>query len=61
MKYTIEVSEEDRQMILLALSDESIDKPGFAWFIGQIADKFPDGRRMLDTFREIRGFPSVEV
>ncbi len=49
MKLTIE--EEDRQMILLALAELSLRRPGWLDALGRVADKF-HGREMFDGFRK---------
>lgn len=51
--YRVKIAEEDRQMILMCLSRETILHPGFGYAIGLIADKFPGGREMLESFRQI--------
>lgn len=49
MNVTIE--EEDRQMILLALAELSLRRPGWLDALGRVADTF-QGREMFDGFRE---------
>lgn len=52
--YKVEIGEEDRQMIMMALADESFQNPGFGYFLGTIAEKFPGGRQMFEEFRKLR-------
>jgi len=52
--HTVTFPEEDRQLLLLALSDMTFAKPGFAWAVGQLADRIPGGREMLEGFRQSR-------
>lgn len=40
----------DRQLILLALAVLSLQRPGWAWTLGNIAEKL-QGREMFETFR----------
>jgi hypothetical protein len=44
------ISEEDRQMILLALARLALARPGWDYAIGEIAEKLED-REMLDGFK----------
>ena len=44
-------TEEDRQMILLALAELSLRRPGWLYALGCAADKF-QGREMFNAFRE---------
>lgn len=57
MSVKIEIEEEDRQMILSALADKSRKAPGFADFLGRIADKIPGGRQMFEDFRTLNAEP----
>lgn len=46
------LDEEDRQAVLLAISILSIERPGWVWFLGTIAEKF-EGKEMYEEFRLI--------
>jgi len=49
----VELSEDERQMILMALGRLAVDRPGFEWFIGQIADKL-QGRERFQGFKDLK-------
>lgn len=49
----VELSEDERQMILMGLGRLAVDRPGFDWFIGQIADKL-QGREMFQRFKDLK-------
>jgi hypothetical protein len=51
-----ELSEEERQAVLLALAELSLRRPGWLEFLGDAADKF-DGREMFNGFRATSGAP----
>ena len=58
--YRIELSEEDRQLVILALAKLSLEQPGWAQALNEIALKMdnslPDGSaEMFQAFRAIRG------
>lgn len=46
----IEIEEGERQMILLALAELALERPGWDWTIGETAEKF-GGREMLAEFK----------
>lgn len=46
-----QVSEEERQMILLALAELALRRPGWLVALARVADTF-HGREMFDGFRE---------
>lgn len=46
----VKVFEEDRQMILLALAELSLRRPGWLFTLGRVAGTF-HGREMFDGFR----------
>jgi hypothetical protein len=48
----IEISDEDRQMVLLAIGELALSRPGFDDALGRIADQF-HGREMFDRFKEL--------
>jgi hypothetical protein len=48
----VELEETDRQAVLLALAHLTIDRPGWTWMLGEIAEKFK-GRDMFEKFREL--------
>lgn len=56
---TVTIDEGQRQVLLLALAKLSIERPGWAWMLGELAAKFStapnieDGREMFEKFREI--------
>lgn len=50
MSHQVEISEEDRQMILLSLALCSLLHPGFHYATGEIAEKY-GGRQMFEEFR----------
>ena len=47
----VKVSEEERQMILLALAELSLRRPGWLFALGRVADTF-HGCEMFVGFRE---------
>ena len=53
MEHTVKISEEQRQMILLALSKLRIERPGWDYALGECASRFPDGRTMFADFVSI--------
>ena len=58
---TLEISEEERQMILMALARLAVERRGFNWFIDKIADKL-EGRRMFEHFKRLkRGESTVNL
>lgn len=46
-----EIDESDRQMIILALAVLSLQRPGYEYYNGEIAEKF-SGREMFGKLRE---------
>lgn len=42
--------ESDRQMVLLALAELALRRPGWGWTIGRLADRL-EGRAMLEQFK----------
>lgn len=48
--YIVKVSEEERQMTVLALAELSLRRPGWLDALGRVADTFY-GREMFDEFR----------
>jgi len=56
---TIEVvlTEEERQMVLLAIGKLAAERPGWVWMLGQMAAKL-QGREMFDRFRELYREPA---
>jgi hypothetical protein len=54
MNHVIEISEEERQMMLLAIAKLSIERPGWYWTLGQLAEKLGDrGRTEFEEFRTV--------
>jgi hypothetical protein len=49
-----EIDEFDRQAILLAIAKLSIERPGWLYYLGTIAEKF-SGREMFEGFRSPEG------
>ena len=50
MELNVKVSEEERQMILLALAELSLRRPGWLDALKRVAGTF-DGREMFNGFR----------
>lgn len=56
---TVTISEEERQMLLLALAKLSIERPGWHWALSGLAVKYSlvlesqDGRAMFEHFRDL--------
>lgn len=50
MTYTFE--EEERQLLLLAIAELSLERPGWDDTLGRIADNF-HGRKMFDEFKRV--------
>lgn len=48
-----EFSEEERQMILLSLAWVSIERPGWDWFLGMIAERLRGGK-MFERFKGLK-------
>jgi len=46
-----DIEESDRQMILLALAILALQRPGWLYATGLVAEKF-SGKEMFDQFRE---------
>lgn len=51
MTHTFEIEEEERQMVLLAIAILAIVRPGFAWALGEVAEKL-QGRPMFEAFKQ---------
>ncbi len=49
---TIQIDDADRQAILLALARLSLERPGWVWYLGEIAEHF-QARAMYDGFRNL--------
>ena len=61
----IEITEEERQAVLLALAKLSLRRPGWDYMLNRIACKMddvsPDGRAaMYDSFRDLDTNASIE-
>lgn len=52
MTHTVTITEEDRQLVLLALALMTVERPGFTDAAGRIADSFA-GRTMFTEFRAL--------
>jgi Lar family restriction alleviation protein len=50
-KFSVTVQDDERQMILLALAELSLSRPGWHWTLGNLADRF-SGREMFEGFRQ---------
>ena len=46
----IEIEEGQRQMILLALAELALSRPGWDWTLGETAEKL-QGREMFEDFK----------
>jgi hypothetical protein len=51
LEHAPRIIEEDRQMILLAVAELSLSRPGWLDALGRVADRL-QGREMFDSFRE---------
>jgi hypothetical protein len=51
-KPTPDITEEERQMILLALAHVALARPGWSVFYAEIAEKF-DGRELFEDFKRM--------
>lgn len=49
----VEIEEDQRQMVLLALAHLAVERPGFDDYLGEIADRFA-GRTLFDTLAQLR-------
>lgn len=51
--------EGERQMLLLAIAELALSRPGWDWMLGEVADRF-EGRAMFDQFKKLNagGFVS---
>lgn len=69
---TVTITEEERQMLLLALAKLSLERPGWHWALSSLAVKYSlvvsseDGRAMFEQFRDLHrpeaeGAPEPEV
>lgn len=50
MTHTITIDESQRQMIMLALAKLRMERPGWDYALGEIAERFPGGRTMYEQF-----------
>lgn len=56
---TVTISEEERQMLLLALAKLSLERPGWHWALSGLAAKYSlvlssqDGRATFEHFRDL--------
>jgi len=56
---TVTIDEGHRQMLLLALAELSIERPGWRWTLGELAAKYStaptleDGRALFEQFRAL--------
>jgi hypothetical protein len=59
MNYTVTIEEEQRQAILLALAELALERPGWDYMLGELAQvfnttgNFPDARVVFDDFKRI--------
>ncbi len=51
---TMQIDEGERQMILLAISELALSRPGWNWALGELADKLY-GRDMFEEFKVTSG------
>ncbi len=49
---TIEIDEGDRQMMLLAIAELALSRPGWDWTLGRLAELL-HGRSMFDEFKRL--------
>jgi hypothetical protein len=54
------VEEEQRQLILLALAQLSLERPGWHFALGETAKCFPGGFEMYEDFRKVLPVSKVE-
>lgn len=57
MTHTVTISEEDRQVLLLALALVAHERTGWEWLAGEIAEKL-SGRDMFAQFLRLRRLKS---
>jgi hypothetical protein len=53
-KINMTLEESDRQVILLAIAELDLSRPGWNHYLGEVADKF-EGREMFDGFKVTSG------
>jgi hypothetical protein len=49
---TVTLDEGERQMLLLALAQLALDRPGWEWTLGELAEKY-QGREMFNEFMRL--------
>lgn len=54
MKHALELSEEDRQAVLLALAALSVERPGWLDYLQRIARRIDPELSMFEGFRKLR-------
>ncbi len=57
LTHAVEITEEQRQMTLLALAKLSLERPGWLVALRETAERFPGGGAMFDEFRSIEDRP----
>lgn len=50
-EHTITITEEQRQLVILALAQLEIERPGWSYVIGEVLDRIPRGRDLAACFR----------
>jgi hypothetical protein len=50
-KFSVTLEDDERQLILLALAELSLWRPGWQWALSNLADKF-SGREIFENFRQ---------
>ena len=48
----VDIEEGDRQMLLLAIAELALSRPGWDWTLGRIAELL-EGRQMFEKFKRI--------
>jgi hypothetical protein len=54
LSHDVTISEEHRQAMLMAIADLSLARPGWDYFLGEIADVL-SGREMYQEFKRLHG------
>jgi hypothetical protein len=50
----VELDDVERKLVLLALAELSVDRPGFDFALGELAEKIPpDGRELFEEFKRL--------
>lgn len=50
---TVQLTEEQRQIVLLAMGNLAYERPGFDPMLGELAERL-EGRTMFETFKDLK-------